>query len=132
MSSDTPNIDEIRRMADEVARLIADRFGGARRGERPSLDQMLRRRGAALPRRLRKPARALADADRLSAQPKVARQLDLAALSRARNVLVAYLGQLGQFGRLRNRTLNFAASVAFGLLVLGAGIVWILIRQGHL
>ena len=55
--------DDIREMADEVSRLIAARFGGARRGERPPLHIMLRRRGGALPRRLRRQAHALAQAD---------------------------------------------------------------------
>ena len=54
MTRQATSPDDIRDMADEVARLIAARFGGARRGERPPLGVMLRRRGGALPRRLRK------------------------------------------------------------------------------
>lgn len=119
-------------MADEVARLMADRFGGLRRGEPPRLTAMLRRRGAALPLRLRKPARWLAEADQLSAQPRVARQLDLKAASRAHAALVAHLEPLGQLSRWQNRTLNFAASLVFGLLVLAAVVIWLMVRRGHL
>lgn len=132
MTREAQNIDDIRDMADEVARLMADRFGGVRRAERPSLMAMLRRRGAALPRRLRKVALRLAEADQLTAQPKVARQMDLVAISRAHAALVAHLEPLGQLSRWRNRTVNFAASVAFGLLVLGAVIVWLMVMRGHL
>lgn len=124
--------DDIRDMADEVARLIAARFGGARRGERPPLAVMLRRRGGALPRRLRKQAWMLAQADQQSAQPKIARQLDLSRLSRAHQALIAHLQPLGEFSRWQGRALGFAASVAFGLLVLAAAVIWIMLRRGYL
>ncbi|WP_347139362.1 hypothetical protein [Paracoccus sp. SSK6] len=124
--------DDIRDMADEVSRLIAARFGGARRGERPPLHIMLRRRGGALPRGLRKQAAALAQADQLSAQPKIARQLDLARLSRAHQALTAHLQPLGELSRWQGRALGFAASVTLGLLVLAAFVVWIMLRRGYL
>lgn len=119
-------------MADEVSRLMASRFGGARRGEQPPLAVMLRRRGGALPRRLRRQALALARADQMSAQPKIARQLDLAGLSRAHGALTAHLQPLGELSRWRNRAIGFGASVALGLLVLAAVGVWIMIRRGYL
>lgn len=124
--------DDIREMADEVSRLLAARFGGARRGERPPLQVMLRRRGGALPRRLRRQAAALAQADQLSAQPKIARQLDLARLSRAHQALLAHLQPLGELSRWQGRAIGFAATVALGLLVLAAAVVWIMLRRGHL
>ena len=132
MTRHATNPDDIRDMADEVSRLIASRFGGARRGERPPLSVMLRRRGGALPRRLRRQAVALARADELSAQPKIARQLDLSRLSRAHQALVAHLQPLGELSRWQGRAIGFAASVAFGLLVLAAAVVWILVRRGYL
>lgn len=124
--------DDIRDMADEVSRLIAARFGGARRGERLPLHVMLRRRGGALPPRLRKQAVALARADQLSAQPKIARQLDLATLSRAHQALTAHLQPLGELSRWRGRVITFAASVTLGLLVLAAIVIWMLLRRGYL
>ena len=132
MSRNATGPDDIRDMADEVSRLIAARFGGARRGEHPPLHIMLRRRGGALPRRLRKQALALADADQLSAQPKIARQLDLAQLSRAYQALMAHLQPLGELSRWQGRATAFAASVAFGLLVLAAVVVWIMLKRGYL
>ena len=47
---------DVHALADEIAQLMAQRFGGARRGTRPDLKTMLRRRGGALPRRQRKAA----------------------------------------------------------------------------
>lgn len=124
--------DDIRSMADEVARLMVQRFGGARRGEFPSLSDMIRRRGGALPRRLRAAARKLAEADQRLSQPRVAQQMDKAAPARAYRQLMAYLRPLGSLGRWQNRTISFAASMALGLLVLGALIVWMMVRRGHL
>lgn len=132
MTRHATNSDDIRDMADEVSRLIASRFGGARRGERPPLAVMLRRRGGALPRRLRKQAWTLAKADELSAQPKIARQLDLSGLSRAHQALITHLQPMGELSRWQGRAVSFAASVVLGLLVLAAVVVWILVRRGYL
>lgn len=117
-------------MADEVSRLMASRFGGARRGEQPPLSLMLRRRGGALPRRLRRLARMLAQADHSTAQPKIARQLDLVRLSRAHAALVAHLQPLGELSRWQNRAVAFGATLAMGLLILGILAVWVLSQRG--
>ncbi|SIS84581.1 hypothetical protein SAMN05421772_106138 [Paracoccus saliphilus] len=132
MTRDAQTIEDVRDMADEVARLMADRFGGARRGERPDMQAMLRRRGGALPRKLRRMAKVLAEADLHSAQPRIARQLDLPAISRAHHALIAHLQPLGEMSRWRNRALNFAASVLFGLMLLAAVLIWVMIRRGSL
>lgn len=132
MTRSASSPDDIRDMADEVSRLIASRFGGARRDERPPLSVMVRRRGGALPRRLRRQALALARADELSAQPKVARQLDLVRLSRAHQALIAHLQPLGELSRWQGRAIGFAASVALGLLVLAAVVIWIMVMRGIL
>lgn len=124
--------DDIRAMADEIAQLMADRFGGARRGEFPRLGDMIRRRGGALPRRLRRQAAALAEAEARIAQPRVARQIDMRAVARAHAALTSHLRPLGSISRWQNRALNFAASIALGLLVLGAVVVWLMVQRGHL
>lgn len=123
-------IDDIRPMADEIASLIAARHGGLRRGQHASLETMLRKRGGALPRRLRREARILADADRLAENPRLARQVDLARVGQAHRALLAHLRPLGQGARMRGRMAGFAASVALGLLVLAGVAVWIMTRRG--
>ncbi|MFD2441770.1 hypothetical protein ACFSS8_19765 [Paracoccus kondratievae] len=96
-------IEKIRPMADEVAGLMAARFGGVRRGQHADLGSMLRKRGGALPRRLRREARVLADADLKAGQPKLARQVDFEQLERAHKALVSYLRPLGQGADARRR-----------------------------
>lgn len=118
-------IDDIRPKADEIASLMAARFGGVRRGQQADLDSMLRRRGGALPRRLRRAARVLAQADRVAGHPRLARQVDFPQFERAYRALTAYLGPLGRSARWQGGAARVAASVAVGLLLLlvAAGVV---------
>lgn len=123
--------DEVRRLADEVAALMASRLGGARRGTSPDLAAMLRRRGAALPRRLRAQAVHLAEVDRLAASPRIARQIDLKAATRGHAALVKHLRPLGALSRWQDRFGGFAAAVALGLVVLGIAVIWVLVWRGY-
>ncbi|MDS9466121.1 hypothetical protein RGQ15_00825 [Paracoccus sp. MBLB3053] len=123
-------IDDIRPKADEVASLMAARFGGVRRGHHADLAQMLKRRGGALPRKLRREARFIAEADRVSGQPKLARQVDFDKFDHAHRALTAYLRPLGQGSRFLGGAVNVAASVIFGLMILGALALWIMKVRG--
>lgn len=123
-------IENIRTMADEVAGLMAARFGGIKRGQQADLESMLRKRGGALPRKLRREARVMLQADRMAGQPKLARQVDFDRFERAHKALVGYLRPLGQGMRLQGGAISVAASVLFGLLVLGAVAVWVMLKRG--
>ncbi|SDE66910.1 hypothetical protein SAMN05421538_10971 [Paracoccus isoporae] len=120
----------VRSWAEEVAVLMATRLGGVRRGESYDLGVMIRRRGGALPRKLLKQAETLRDAERVTNAPKIARQTDFGDAAQAHADLVAYLKPFGRVTRMQERATNFAASVLFGLLVLGIVIVWVLVWQG--
>ncbi|MTH76164.1 hypothetical protein [Paracoccus aestuariivivens] len=123
-------IEKIRPMADEVASLMAARYGGLRRGHYADLEQMLRRRGGALPRKLRRDAILLAKADRMAGHPKLARQVDFQKLDQAHHALTHYLRPLGQGARFRGGVVGVTASVILGLMVLGAIIVWVVTLRG--
>jgi hypothetical protein len=126
------SFEDIRQMADDVAGLMASRFGGAGRSGRPTLQQMLRRRGGALPSRLRRRAARLARADRLACQPRVARQLPLAELSQDHAALTAYLKPLGEVSRAQGRLISVTARLVLALLILGAVTIWLMAKRGHL
>lgn len=132
MTRDAQTREDIHQMADEVARLMADRFGGARRGERLDLQSMLRRRGGALPRKIRSAAKTLAEADLRGAQPRIARQTDLIAVSQAYRRVTSHLQPLGEMTRWRNRTLNLAASLMLGIMILAAVAIWLMVRLEYL
>ena len=132
MTRTPSSFEDIPEMADEVAVLMASRFGGARRGERPPLVQMMRRRGGALPAGLRRRGTRLAKAGSMAAQPKVARQLSLDDIARDHAALVAHLRPLGEISRWQGRVIGFAASVVLGLLVLGGLALWVMVKRGML
>lgn len=123
---------DVQALADEVAQLMAQRLGGARRGARPDLATMLRRRGGALPRRQRKAAHRLAAMQRKAQAPKVARQIDAAPALRDHAELVRYLRPLGSGRRWANTAGNITAAVMLGLMVLAAGVLWVLVWRGYL
>lgn len=123
---------DIRGWADEVAMLMASRLGGLRRGEQVTLATMIRRRGGALPRRLARQAKLLAEAEAVAGSPRIARQIDFAAAAKAHAALVAYLKPFGRVTRVQQRATNLVASILFGLLVMGAVIVWVLVWRGFL
>jgi hypothetical protein len=132
MTNTPTSFEDIPDMADEVAILMASRFGGARRGERPPLLQMVRRRGGALPARLRRRAARLAKSAHLAGQPKVARQLSLDDAGRDHAALVAYLRPLGEISRWQGRAVAFTASIVLGLLVLVAVALWVMVKRDML
>lgn len=124
--------ERVRDMADEVAALMAERLGGRRRGAGADLATMYRRRGGALPRKLRREARVLMEAERLCAAPRIARQCDGAGAERAHAALVKHLRPLGALSRWQDRGLSAAATIALGLLLLGAAVIWVLTWRGYL
>ncbi|WP_134678743.1 hypothetical protein [Paracoccus ravus] len=123
-------IDEIRPKADEVASLMAARFGGVRRGHRVDLGEMLKRRGGALPRKLRREAQFMARADLMAGHPKLARQVDFQKFDTAYRALTGYLQPLGRAGRIGGGLLGVAASIVFGLMILGLIALWIVTARG--
>lgn len=125
-------IEEIRPMADEVAGLMASRFGGVKRGQQPDLDSMMRKRGGALPRRLRRAGLALAQADLVSGHPKLARQMDLGKLQQAHRALTGHLRPLQATRAGGGGAVGLVARVVFGLLILGAIALWIMTGRGLL
>lgn len=125
-------IETVRNMADEVAGLMASRLGGAKRGQAVDLTTMVRRRGGALPRRMRRKAAYLAQADRMVDMPKLGKQIDLERAGQAHRKLVSYLGPVGKGERWRNRAVNLGAALALALLAIGGITVWMWLRKGGL
>ena len=121
---------DIRELADQVAELMAQRLGG--RAEAVDLPRMVRRKGAALPRRLRGQAEWLAEASVLAGHPRINRQLDQSRALAAHRALTRYLRRLSQGRRLAHGALDIAARVMVALLVVGGLAVWYLVASGRL
>lgn len=124
--------EDVQAMADEVATLMAQRLGGARRGKRVDLAMMVRRRGGALPRRQRRAANVLMKAAARAGQPRVAQQTDNRRAARAHAELMSYLRPLGMRMRWQASAINIGAAVMMGLLMVGAVALWLMVRRGML
>ena len=120
-----PDISDLARQATGLMRL---RLGA--RGE--TLEEALRQRGRRLPRKVRRAAVELAEAEAMAAHPRLRAMLDTAELERAGRMVVNHLRPLGAAERRRALLLSIAASMSFGLLVTVAGVIAVLVWRGFL
>lgn len=118
----------ITQMAERISDLLEERLHVGGR----DLDARLRRAGRRLPARIRTEARLLAEAAGQSANPKIAKQLDMDRITAAYDACSRHLQGLGRAERRRGRMLDLLGSVAFNLLVLAAAIIGFLIWRGFL
>lgn len=114
--------------ADQLASLIEERLGIRGHG----LEVKLRRAGRALPRYVRREAKVIADAEQLSANPKLMRRVDLSGLDKSYRKCESWLKSVDPNERRKTRALSFLATNAFNLLVIsGAFIAW-MVWSGNL
>jgi len=114
--------------ANLLAKLIEERLGIRGRG----LEVKLRRAGRALPRYVRREAGKIADAVKLSANPKLMRQVDPMGIEAAFGKCERWLKSVDPKERRKDRILGFLAVNAFNLLAIsGAFIAWA-VWTGHL
>ena len=116
----------IQQMADRLAGLMEQRLKVSGSG----LDEKLRRGGRRLPRHVRTAAQTVADASVLAQNPKLLSRIDQEAVAKAYDIAVRYLTRLDAKDRRIGAILNFAASVAFSLLVVAALVFAVLRWRG--
>lgn len=117
----------ITQMADRVASLMEARLGARGRG----LDEKVKRAGRRLPRKVRTAATALADAALMAQNPKLLIRVDEGDVAANYDICVRHLGGLNLAQRRKGALLNLAASVAFSVLVVGAGVLAYLVWRGY-
>ena len=110
-----------------VQDLLTEKFGVKKR----PLDKMLRRTGRRLPRGMHKKAQQLVDAQKLAGHPKLAMRLNPDGLNKAYDALTAHLQAIDVAERRKARLLSLAGTLAFNLLVVGAGFVFWLWWAGY-
>ncbi|OOY13193.1 hypothetical protein BMG00_05190 [Thioclava marina] len=118
--------ERITEMTEQVSRLLAVRLGA--KGH--DLETRVSSRARVLPRKVRKAARLLAEAERKAHAPKVARQLDTRAIEAAYATCRHYLEPLGAGDRLRGALLNLGSSIAFIFLVVGGTLLVAMLWSG--
>lgn len=94
------------------------------------LEAQFRKAGRLLPRAIRREAEFLTQANLLIQNPKLARMIDAARARRAHQAIVRHLKSIDPKAERRGRILNFAAFVAFILLIVGIATVSVLYWRG--
>lgn len=90
------------------------------------LSQAMRRAGRRLPRGVRAQVAVLTQAEARAGHPKLARQLDAAAVQAAFGDVTAHLHSIDAADARKGRILGLAGAVAFNLLlVITAFIIWL-------
>lgn len=120
----TDRIAPLLTLLEERAGVQAESFGDGWR-------RALRGMPGRVDRRLRRQADLLARAEQVAAHPRLARQIDPAALSAAVDAIKSYLGKLDPWERRKDKALRLAAAVAFPVLVAATGFVVWLWWQGY-
>lgn len=117
----------ITQMADRVSALMEERLGARGR----SLDDKLKSAGRKLPRKVRDAAEGLAAAVEKAQNPKLLAQLDEELVAEAYDLCIRHLGRIGRGERRKGVLMNIAASVAFSVIVVVAGVVGYLVWRGY-
>lgn len=115
-------------MADRVAGLMEERLSIAGNG----LEEKLRKGGRRLPHTIRAAAQTVADAAVMAQNPKLLMRMDQEAVAKSYDTAVRYLTRLGAKDRRVGAMLDFGASVAFSLLVVGGLLLAVLRWRGFL
>ena len=90
-----------------------------------TLAAALRKTGRRLPKRVRAQAQLIADAQSLGSNPRLLRQVDGAALSRAEEAVVTWLDGIDRSDRRKGFWIGVGATIGFNiLLIVSAVVVW--------
>lgn len=119
---------EIPELAQEATALMRARLGA--RGD--TLNETLRQRGRRLPRKIRRAAEHLAEAEAMAGHPRLRVLLDNAQIKRAGRQVVNHLRALGAAQRRWQLFLSIAGSMSFAFLVTTGGVIAVLVWRGFL
>lgn len=117
------NPTTLHQMTERVSQLMAERLGA--KGH--SLRERMESRARALPRKVRRAAQVLVEAEAIAGSPKMIRQVDMSEISRAYDTCLHHLVPLGATARLKLLALNLLTSVVFVLVVV-AVVVFVVAR----
>jgi hypothetical protein len=116
----------IQQMVERVSALMEERL--AVRGA--TLTDKLRKGGRLMPRRVRSAAARLAKAGSYAQNPKLLLQVDEGEVSKDYDICVRHLVAINAGAGLRRVLGSMAASIAFGLLMLGVAVIAVLRWRG--
>jgi hypothetical protein len=96
------------------------------------LEAKIAHAGRRLPRRIRRRATEIVEAEKREGNPKLARMIDTKALGRAFAEVEAHLKKISASERRWTATLGVLGSIGFGLLTVFAAVTAVLVWRGYL
>lgn len=115
-------------MASALSLLLHQKIGVKSGG----LEAKVASAGRRLPKRIRRLAMVVVEAEKVSANPKLARQIDHHALDKAYYEVESYLNDIDVAERRKTKLINFFGLLSFNLLAVGGLLLWYLVSQGYL
>ncbi|MES2144584.1 MAG: hypothetical protein V4516_09505 [Pseudomonadota bacterium] len=117
----------IHAMTDRVAQLMEEKLAVRGKG----LAAKLRRGGRLLPRQVRSAAQNLVQAADMANSPKLAMQVDNAQVAAAYDACLKHLSALPAAAGWGAHALASLRSIAFAVLVIGAGVIGYMVWRGY-
>lgn len=111
--------------------LLAGKMAKQLRVRGDGLAEVTERAGRKLPRRLRQDAKALIDAEAMSAHPKLSRRVNEKQLARAERRLSHYLEKQNPAAERRGEILDIIAKIAFVFVVVVLSVFFFLLSRGY-
>lgn len=118
--------DALQNQADDISKLMAEKL----RVKGRSLDVQLRKAGRRLPKKLRRDVENLLEAQQLIGNPKLARQVDVEAISEGSGRVIGHLQTLDPWERFKDRWLGILGAISLALIVTFILVVYVLWKRG--
>ncbi|MCO6381334.1 hypothetical protein [Oceanicola sp. 502str15] len=119
----------VKQVADGLAQMMGERLG-IRRGE--TLADKLRRGRRLLPRKVRREAAFIAEAEARMEVPKFAFQYDAARVEKAEKVVRNFLETVDPVDRRKGIVLGILGWLAFNFLLVAGLVIWWLASSGRI
>lgn len=116
----------VEQLAGEISALLESHLGVKGR----DLAQQLRRAGRQLPSAVRRDAEMVSQAVALSRSSKLQKQVNIGRIEAAERRVSAYLKSIDRTEQRITGLIGVLASIAFGLLVLTAAVIGVLVWRG--
>lgn len=117
---------EIEKLTAALSRQFEERL----RIKGDTLARQVRRAGRMLPRKQRREARTILQAQQVARHPKLSRMINGPAVTQSAHRLGEWLATVDPKERRIDRLLGIAGSVAFAVLVLGAVVITLIVQRG--
>jgi len=116
----------LQNQVDEIRNLLETQL----RAKGRSLEAQLRKAGRRLPRKIRADAAKVVEAQTLVQNPKLARMIDTAAVTRATENVTAHLHTIDPWERFKDRWLGILGAISAVLIFTFIVVVYVLVQRG--